>query len=94
MCSSTLTFAQIDAARDSPHVCSERRFPSFLGSAAGITKIQVMEIDITDRIAVAGTSTDTSFVSISNNLFVGIYGFKSFNFTWVTEFPSSLTSVA
>jgi hypothetical protein len=94
MCYSPETFAQIDAARTASYNCYQRRFPAFLGSSSGITQIEVLELDPNGKIAVGGHSTDSSIFGTGSNVFVGIYESQGFNFTWVTEFPGSLTSVS
>ena len=62
-----------EAALQAPRNCMDKRLPMFLGSSAGITQISVIEIDSLGNIAVAGSSTDTTLVTSSGNLFVGIY---------------------
>ena len=94
MCNSPLTFAQIDAARTASYNCYERRFPAFLGSSSGITKIEALELAPNGKIAVGGQSTDSSIFGANSNVFVGIYEMQGFNFTWVTIFPGSLASVS
>ena len=94
MCNSPLTLAQIDAARTASYNCFQRRFPAFLGSSSGITKIEVLELDPNGKIAVGGHSTDSSIFGAASNVFVGIYEDHGFNFTWVTKFPGSFVSVS
>ena len=93
MCNSPLTFAQIDAARTAPYSCYQRRFPAFIGSSAGATKIEVLELDPNGMIAVGGYSTDSSVFGTASSVFVGLYEATGSNFTWVTTFPGTYVSV-
>jgi hypothetical protein len=54
MCNSPKTLAQIDAERTDTYNCFQRRFPAFLGSSNGITKIEALEVDPNGKIAVGG----------------------------------------
>jgi hypothetical protein len=53
-----------------------------------------LEFDPNGKLAAGGQSTDSSIFSAASNVFVGVYEHQEFNFTWVTNFPSSLVSVS
>ena len=57
-----------------------------MGSNAGNSFINTMETDGLGNIGVAGSSTDLSIVSVSNNVFIGLFEATGYNFTWVREF--------
>lgn len=57
-----------------------------MGSNAGNSFINTMETDGVGNIGVAGLSTDLSIVTVSNNVFIGLFEATGYNFTWVREF--------
>ncbi len=66
----------------------QRRFPIYMGSNAGGSFINTMETDGVGNIGVAGSSTDLSIVSVSNNIFISLFEVSGYNFTWVREFTA------
>jgi hypothetical protein len=80
------TLASISAANaTTPRLCLQKRFPVFLGTGSGITKITTFETSSIGTFGVGGTSTDATLVLTANNLFVGILESSGFNVTWMKE---------
>jgi hypothetical protein len=70
----------------SPRVCLDRRFPLFLGSANGITVIELVDIDSAGDISVGGKSTDQYlFNNQPSAIFIGFIKSKTFTYRWVSQ---------
>ena len=79
------TFATIDTQRAQPRPCLTRRFPQFLGSTAGLTTFNTIEIDSLGNIGVGGSSTDLTLVSTAGNLLIGLFEKSGYNYTWMHQ---------
>jgi hypothetical protein len=56
-----------------------------LGSSAGLTTFDTIEIDSLGNIGVGGFSTDLSLVTASGNLLIGLFEKSGYNYTWMNQ---------
>jgi hypothetical protein len=67
--------------------CFDKRFPKFLGTSGGYTRIDAIDLDYRSNLAFAGQSGDSNLVSTSSSYpaIVGFFPYSGFEYKWLKE---------